>query len=101
MLILEITRPTNPVALPLIRFYMQKLVPRIGWLRRRNKSTVKLMQYYWATIQECVPPKVIITALADSGFKNVKRTVSNGGFERIRRPSADRLDLGLTPAHDL
>jgi demethylmenaquinone methyltransferase/2-methoxy-6-polyprenyl-1,4-benzoquinol methylase len=78
LLILEITRPTNPVALPLIRFYMQQLVPRIGWLRRRNKSTAKLMQYYWATIAECVPPSVIISALADGGFKNVKRTVSNG-----------------------
>jgi demethylmenaquinone methyltransferase/2-methoxy-6-polyprenyl-1,4-benzoquinol methylase len=78
ILILEITRPTNPVALPLIRFYMQQLVPRIGWLRRGNKSTVKLMQYYWATIAECVPPSVIISALADGGFKNVRRTVSNG-----------------------
>ena len=78
ILILEITRPTNPVALPLIRFYMQQLVPRIGWLRRRNNSTAKLMRYYWATIAECVPPAVIISALADGGFKNVKRTVSNG-----------------------
>ena len=78
ILILEITRPTNPVALPLIRFYMQQLVPRIGWLRRRNKSTVKLMQYYWATIAECVPPATIIAALEAGGFKNVKRIVSNG-----------------------
>jgi demethylmenaquinone methyltransferase / 2-methoxy-6-polyprenyl-1,4-benzoquinol methylase len=78
LLILEITRPTNPVALPLIRFYMQQLVPRISWLRRRNKSTVKLMQYYWATIAECVPPAVIVSALASTGFKDVKRTVSNG-----------------------
>jgi demethylmenaquinone methyltransferase / 2-methoxy-6-polyprenyl-1,4-benzoquinol methylase len=77
ILILEITRPTNPVALPLIRFYMQQLVPRIGWLRRRNKSTVKLMQYYWATIAECVPPSVIISALAASGFRNVRRITSN------------------------
>ena len=78
ILILEITRPTNRVALPLIRFYMKQLVPRIGWLRRRNKSTVKLMQYYWATIAECVPPAVIISALEAGGFKNVKRSVSNG-----------------------
>lgn len=78
VLILEITRPTNRVVLPLIRFYMQQLLPRIGWLRRRNESTVKLMQYYWATIAECVPPPVIVTALADGGFKNVKRTISNG-----------------------
>jgi demethylmenaquinone methyltransferase/2-methoxy-6-polyprenyl-1,4-benzoquinol methylase len=77
ILILEITRPTNPVALPLIRFYMQQLVPRIGWLRRRNKSTVKLMQYYWATIAECVPPETILSVLKVGGFKNVKRDVSN------------------------
>ena len=78
VLILEITRPTNPVTLPLIRFYMQQLVPRIGWLRRRNKSTAKLMRYYWATIAECVPPETIIAALTAGGFKDVKRTVSNG-----------------------
>ena len=77
ILILEITRPTHPVALPLIRFYMQQLVPRIGWLRRRNKSTVKLMQYYWATIAECVPPETILSALKVGGFKNVKRATSN------------------------
>lgn len=78
VLILEITKPTHAVALPLIRFYMQQLVPRIGWLRRRNKSTLKLMQYYWATIAECVPPSVIIEALTAGGFKNVERTVRNG-----------------------
>jgi demethylmenaquinone methyltransferase / 2-methoxy-6-polyprenyl-1,4-benzoquinol methylase len=76
VLILEITRPKSAVALHLMRFYMQKLVPRIGWLRRRNKSTAKLMQYYWATIEECVPPAVILSALEASGFKNVKRTTT-------------------------
>jgi demethylmenaquinone methyltransferase / 2-methoxy-6-polyprenyl-1,4-benzoquinol methylase len=76
VLILEITRPKNPVALPLMRFYMQKLVPRLGWLRRRNKSTAKLMEYYWATIEECVPPPVILSALEAGGFRNVKRTTT-------------------------
>ena len=74
ILILEITRPTNPVAFWLMRFYMQKLIPRIGWLRRRNKATVKLMEYYWATIAECVPPQIIIAAMEASGFRNVRRT---------------------------
>ncbi len=78
VLILEITRPTNPMALSLIRFYMQQLVPRLAWLRRRNPSTVRLMQYYWATIAECVSPSVIIAALAGCGFNNVKRIISNG-----------------------
>ena len=76
VLILEITRPKNTVALRLMRFYMQSIVPRLGWLRRRNRSTAKLMQYYWTTIEECVPPAVILAALAASGLKNVKRTTT-------------------------
>lgn len=76
ILILEITRPKSAVALHLMRLYMQKLVPRLGWLRRRNKSTAKLMQYYWATIEECVPPAVILSALEAGGFKNVRRTTT-------------------------
>jgi demethylmenaquinone methyltransferase/2-methoxy-6-polyprenyl-1,4-benzoquinol methylase len=78
VLILEITRPRNSVALPLIRFYMQQLLPRIGWLRRRNKSTARLMRYYWATIAECVPPETIVSALAAGGFMQVQRTASKG-----------------------
>jgi demethylmenaquinone methyltransferase/2-methoxy-6-polyprenyl-1,4-benzoquinol methylase len=76
ILILEITRPKNTLALHLMRFYMQKVVPRLGWLRRRNKSTAKLMEYYWATIEECVPPPVILSALEASGFKDFKRTTT-------------------------
>ena len=76
VLILEITRPKSAVALRLMRFYMQTLVPRLGWLRRRNRSTAKLMQYYWTTIEECVPPAVILSALAASGLRNVRRTTT-------------------------
>jgi demethylmenaquinone methyltransferase/2-methoxy-6-polyprenyl-1,4-benzoquinol methylase len=76
VLILEITKPANRVAFHLMRLYMQKLLPAISWLRRRNRTTAKLMQYYWATIEECVPPPVILSALAASGFKDVKRATT-------------------------
>jgi demethylmenaquinone methyltransferase/2-methoxy-6-polyprenyl-1,4-benzoquinol methylase len=76
ILILEITRPKSAIALRVMRFYMQKIVPRAGWLRRRNKSTAKLMEYYWATIEECVPPAVILSALEAGGLKNVRRTTT-------------------------
>ncbi len=76
VLILEITRPQSVVALRVMRFYMQTVVPRVGWLRRRNKSTAELMRYYWATIEECVPPAVILSALEATGFKQVKRTTT-------------------------
>jgi demethylmenaquinone methyltransferase/2-methoxy-6-polyprenyl-1,4-benzoquinol methylase len=76
VLILEITRPTSPIGLHLLRFYMQKLLPLVAWLRRRNRSTRKLIQYYWATIAACVPPPVIIAALEASGFVDVRRTTT-------------------------
>jgi demethylmenaquinone methyltransferase/2-methoxy-6-polyprenyl-1,4-benzoquinol methylase len=73
-LILEVSRPGNPVVLRMMRFYMRKLLPRIAWLRRRDRSTAKLVEYYWATIEECVPPERIISALNDRGFRDVQRT---------------------------
>ena len=59
-----------------IRFYMKQVLPRVGWFRRRNQSTLKLVEYYWATIAECVAPKVILSALEAGGFQNVKRTTT-------------------------
>jgi len=76
VLILEITRPTNPVAFQLARLYIQRLLPFLGWLRRRNRSTAQLMKYYWATIAECVPPPVILSALEAQGFRDVQRTTT-------------------------
>ena len=78
VLILEITRPANRLALPVMRFYMQQVVPRISWLRRRNPATAKLMQYYWTTIEECVPPATILAAMKGSGLAKVKRTTTGG-----------------------
>ena len=34
------------------------------------------MEYYWATIEECVPPAVILSALESAGFREVKRTTT-------------------------
>ena len=76
ILILEITRPSSRLALGLMRLYMKTVLPLAIALRRRNQSSAKLMEYYWATIAECVPPSVILAALESSGFKEVKRTTT-------------------------
>ena len=73
LLILEITRPNNTVALGLMRLYMQKFVPALAWLRRRNVASAKLMKYYWATIAECVPPEAILSALEAAEFQDARR----------------------------
>lgn len=76
LLILEITRPANSVALGLMQLYMQNVVPAVAWLRRRNAASAKLMKYYWATIAECVPPEAILSALEAANFQDVRRTTT-------------------------
>ncbi len=73
LLILEITRPTNGVALGLMRLYMQNVVPALAWLRRGNAASAKLMKYYWVTIAECVPPESILSALEAAEFQAPRR----------------------------
>lgn len=76
LLILEITRPTNGVALGVMRLYMQNVVPALAWLRRRNAASAKLLKYYWATIAECVPPEAILSALEAAEFQDARRVTT-------------------------
>jgi len=73
LLVLEISRPSTRVGFKLMRFYMRKLVPWVMRLRTRDREAVKLIEYYWETIAECVAPAVILQALKDAGFREVER----------------------------
>lgn len=76
VLILEITRPASRFGLKLMQFGMGRLLPALCWLRRTNRATPKLLEYYWATIAECVPPEVILSALQSQGFRDARRTTT-------------------------
>ena len=41
--------------------------------RKRNDSSARLLEYYWVTIAECVPPAVILAALNAEGWRDVRR----------------------------
>jgi demethylmenaquinone methyltransferase/2-methoxy-6-polyprenyl-1,4-benzoquinol methylase len=73
VLIMEISRPESPATFRVMRFYMQKIVPIIAKLRTSNPDLVRLMQYYWATIEHCVPPKEIVSALESATFQKTRR----------------------------
>jgi len=73
VLILEITRPLSRAGFALMRFYMRGLLPLLTRLTTRRRDSVRLVEYYWATIAECVPPAAILTALCGAGFKSVER----------------------------
>ncbi|HHY85626.1 MAG TPA: class I SAM-dependent methyltransferase [Verrucomicrobia bacterium] len=90
LLIMEITRPSSATARRMMRFYMTRVMPWVGWVRSRNRFTAKMMEYYWATIEECVPPEVILSTLAAANFSEVRRTTTGPLLSDYlaRKPSA-------------
>jgi demethylmenaquinone methyltransferase/2-methoxy-6-polyprenyl-1,4-benzoquinol methylase len=77
LLLLEITPPANRLAFRLVKLYMGSIVPRLAGLHG-GETARDLMRYYWETIERCVPPAVILGALADAGFAAPRRRVEMG-----------------------
>ncbi len=80
VLLLEISPPASRIGYQLIKFYMKYLIPLITRLGVRDKNAQLLMSYYWDTIEQCVPPQMILEALEAAGFEKVKRNVQFGVF---------------------
>lgn len=78
--VLEITRPEGKVPLLLLKAYMKGLVPLLTRLTTRHAETALLFEYYWDTIQACVPPDKVLAALDKAGFEGVNRRVELGIF---------------------
>jgi demethylmenaquinone methyltransferase / 2-methoxy-6-polyprenyl-1,4-benzoquinol methylase len=72
LLVLEIGRPSRPVARALARFYLHGVVSLLARWRTGNPEAGRLMQYYWETIDLCVPPSTILEAMSDAGFGEVR-----------------------------
>src|SRR5688572_6651145 len=87
--ILEITRPRTRVHLAMMKAYMRFVVPAITRLTTRRADTQLLWQYYWDTIEQCVPAERIISALSAAGFGDVKHHLELGMFSEYtaRKPA--------------
>jgi len=80
VLLLEITCPRNRPGFHLLRFYMRGVVPQITRVFRRSTEAQMLMRYYWDTIEHCVPPETIVSALDQAGFEHVQWNAQLGIF---------------------
>ena len=78
LLILEVTPPSSRLAFRLLKLYLRTLVPLVARLGRGGKASRELMEYYWDTIEMCVPPQIIVDGLEAAGFSRVERLVANG-----------------------
>ena len=79
LLVLEISRAQSRATRGVLRLYFLHVLPAIMWLSTRSSAARMLSQYYWETIDACVPPETILEVLRRSGFTDVHRTVF-GGF---------------------
>jgi demethylmenaquinone methyltransferase/2-methoxy-6-polyprenyl-1,4-benzoquinol methylase len=87
--LLEITRPTRRISTALLRTYMKLIVPTLTRLTTHDADSQLLWQYYWDTIEACVPAHSVLDALSSAGFVGVKRHVELGIFSEYtaQKPS--------------
>ena len=78
LLLLEVSRPRSAVTRAVIRVYFQRALPWLIRLATRNPDAPLLMEYYWDTIDECVPPETILAALRRAGFVEVEHRLFYG-----------------------
>lgn len=79
--VLEIARPAAPLGRAMLRAYMRYVVPAFARMASVNGGSSRLLwQYYWDTIDACVPPEQVVACLRECGFRDVRPKVLLGMF---------------------
>lgn len=80
LLLLEIGRPEGPLAYRAARFYLGRVVPALSrWIGGGARAGL-MMQYYWDTIDACVPPATILGAMGTAGLDRARCDTQLGLF---------------------
>jgi len=79
--ILESHVPRSRLGHRLTRFVWGRLIPGMTLLSTRSRDAKLLMDYYWDTVEQCVPPETIVAALREAGFEEPRyQVVVPGAF---------------------
>jgi demethylmenaquinone methyltransferase/2-methoxy-6-polyprenyl-1,4-benzoquinol methylase len=68
--ILEGHLPESKLGHSLTRFAWKTLIPGLTLLFTRDRDAKLLMDYYWDTVEKCVPPETILASMRIAGFAN-------------------------------
>jgi demethylmenaquinone methyltransferase / 2-methoxy-6-polyprenyl-1,4-benzoquinol methylase len=79
-LILEVTKPSSRAGRWMFGLYFGRIYPALTHLFTRSRDAREMMRYYWETMDACVPPDVVLEALRNAGFAEVKRVKMLGLF---------------------
>jgi len=77
VLLLEITQPASAAGRHLNRFFLGTLIPGVARLWN-GPAAARMMDYFWDTVENCVSPEVILSALRGAGFPGATRAVTGG-----------------------
>jgi demethylmenaquinone methyltransferase/2-methoxy-6-polyprenyl-1,4-benzoquinol methylase len=78
ILIMEITQPRSRAGRWFTRLYLRTIVPALAQFSTGAAAARTMMDYFWDTIESCVPPDVILSAMREAGFSNAARKVTGG-----------------------
>jgi len=79
--ILEGHVPRSNLGHKLTRFVWARVIPGMTLVFTRSKEAKELMDYYWDTVEQCVPPEQIVEAMRKAGFVEARsRTTMPGAF---------------------
>jgi demethylmenaquinone methyltransferase/2-methoxy-6-polyprenyl-1,4-benzoquinol methylase len=71
--------PSSRWGRALARLVWARLVPAMTLLFTRSQDAKLLMDYYWDTVEQCVPPAAIVSAITEVGFEEPRCTVTVPG----------------------
>lgn len=77
--ILEGHVPPSRIGHRLTRFVWARLIPGMTLLTTRDRDAKLLMDYYWDTVEQCVPPATIVEAMRQAGFDRPRCLVAVPG----------------------
>lgn len=73
VLILEATKPANKLGAWLFKLYFGRIYPFLTRIFTRSRDAQKMMVYFWETMDACVRPDTVLSALDKAGFTDVRR----------------------------
>ncbi len=77
--ILEGHVPRSALGRKLARFAWARVIPGMTLVFTRSREAKLLMEYYWDSVEQCVPPDRILEAMNEAGFEKARfRTTMPG-----------------------
>ncbi len=80
LLILEFSRPTNPVIKPIYSFYLNKVLPKVAGMVSGDKEAY---EYLASSIAAFYEPEELLSMMREAGFSHVERKPLTFGIVSI------------------